>query len=109
MTKKPQRPQQTASHYPYQVDIEQVRQVVDTLPGYIRQRVKRAILDLRTEPRPPGFKALQNELAGYTPIRLDNYRIIYFIHESIKIVEIVKVALRDNNTYKNVSRPKQSG
>jgi len=86
----------------YRLDFGNTRPIIDRLPGYIRQRVKQTILALVDNPRPKGTKALTGDLAGYYRITLEQYRIIYLIHEEIVTIIIVRVAKRDNDTYKGL-------
>jgi mRNA-degrading endonuclease RelE of RelBE toxin-antitoxin system len=60
------------------------RETIKALPGNIRQRVKRAIQELATHPRPSQSKPLTTSTAEQEirRLRLDNWRIIYAIRES---------------------------
>lgn len=79
----------------YRIKISrQVKADVDTLPGNMRQRVRRAIAQLADNPRPATTKALSGDLRGHYRLRVENYRIIYTIHEDVIIVEVVRVAKR---------------
>ena len=68
------------------VALRQIKQ----LPRHVRQRAKRAIDDLETDPRPGGSKALNladaEAISEVTVearrIRLDKWRIVYTITES---------------------------
>jgi mRNA interferase RelE/StbE len=57
------------------------------LPGHVRQRVKRAIDDLATEPRPHYSKQLDTsaldvpENVELRRIRLDKWRLIYAVND----------------------------
>ena len=87
----------------YWLDIpSHVRRQIEDLPGDIRPRVKQTIAALRDNPRPKGCLALQDELRGYYRIRVNKYRIIYTIHEDVVTVELVRVARRDNQTYRGL-------
>ena len=86
----------------YWLDFGENRPFIEQLPGHIRQRVKRAVLALASEPRPPEAKAMDGELVGLYRIRVDQYRIIYSIHEETITIVIVRVAKRDNATYKGL-------
>ncbi len=76
-----------------------VQRQVDRLPGNMRQRVKRTIASLAFEPRPENAEQLEEELAGFWRIKLDDYRIIYSIHQDVVTVEIVRVTRRTPKTY----------
>jgi mRNA interferase RelE/StbE len=76
-----------------------VRQEIDRLPGNARQRIKRTIAGLAFEPRPANASELEDELAGFWRIKLDDYRIIYSIDDEVVTVEIVRVGQRTSKTY----------
>lgn len=80
----------------------QVLREIETLPGHMRQRVRRAVAELSTEPRPPGAKALRGELEGYYRVRINSYRIIYAIEDDILVVLIVRIAKRTAQTYNDL-------
>jgi mRNA interferase RelE/StbE len=65
----------------------------------MRQRVRRTIAHLASNPRPETAKALYGELKGYYRIRVDAYRIIYTIDDEVVLVEVVRVAKRTPRTY----------
>lgn len=77
----------------------EVQRQVDRLPGNMRQRVKRTIAALAFEPRPGNAEELGEELAGFWRIKLDDYRIIYSIHDDVVTVEIIRVVKRTPKTY----------
>ncbi len=86
----------------YRLDLGENRRIIERLPGYIRQRVKRAISALTENPKPKEAKALDDEQTGYYRIRIDLYRVIYTIQEEIVTIVIVRVVKRDNDTYKGL-------
>ncbi len=59
------------------------------LPEQIKQRVSSAILALEENPNPPSSKKLKNR--DEYRIRVGDYRILYFIDNEKKEVEIVIV------------------
>lgn len=77
------------------------------LPGHVRQRVKRSIDDLQTEPRPPGSKALDFPVADQASglevevrrLRLDKWRVLYTICEAQKTVDVLAVRKRPPYDY----------
>ena len=84
----------------YRVKIPKtVHQEIERLPGNIRQRVKKTIAGLAFEPRPPNASELEDELAGFWRIKLEDHRIIYSIDDDVITVEIVRVAKRTPRTY----------
>ena len=84
----------------YRVKIPKtVHQEIERLPGNIRQRAKKMIAGLAFEPRPPNASELEDELAGFWRIKLEDHRIIYSIDDDVITVEIVRVAKRTPKTY----------
>ena len=83
----------------YRLDLGENRQVIERLPGHIRQRVKRAIYALIYNPRPKEAKALEGEQTGYYRLRIDMYRVIYTVEDEIVTVVIVKITKRGDDTY----------
>ncbi|MFN8494813.1 MAG: type II toxin-antitoxin system RelE/ParE family toxin [Caldilineaceae bacterium] len=79
-----------------------VRRQINNLPNHIRPRVQKVIVALRENPWPEEALALDEELTGYYRIKVDIYRIIYTVHEDRVVVEITRVARRDNKTYANL-------
>ncbi|HEC56822.1 MAG TPA: type II toxin-antitoxin system RelE/ParE family toxin [Candidatus Syntrophoarchaeum butanivorans] len=62
------------------------------LPEDVHDRIVKQLLALKGDPRPRGSKKLRGR-EGYR-IRVGDYRILYVIDESKKMVEIVSVAHR---------------
>ena len=69
------------------------------LPKDIQQRIAVKIEELKTNPYPPGVKALKNG-DGRLRFRVGDYRVIYKIEEDQLIILIVKVGHR-RNIYKS--------
>ncbi len=75
------------------------------LPGHVRQRAKRAIDDLESNPHPPGSKALDlSDLQAPTEaprevwrLRLEKWRVVYAITEADRIIDVI--ALRKRPPY----------
>ena len=85
---------------PYRLRIpKSVQAEIGRLPGNVRQRVKRAIAGLAFEPRPQNATELEDELAGFWRLKLDDYRIIYTIADDLIVIEIVRVGKRTPKTY----------
>ncbi|MEZ4727841.1 MAG: type II toxin-antitoxin system RelE/ParE family toxin [Caldilineaceae bacterium] len=75
----------------YQLEIKtSVLRQIENLPGRYRQRVRRLIAELATDPRPPKAEALRTFPNRYR-IRVDDYRIVYRVEDDLLIVEVVKV------------------
>lgn len=69
---------------------------IKTLPGKMRQRVKRAIDKLVEDPRPSKSIALEvpddtNIDSEIWRLRLENWRVIYVISEQDKTVDVLAV------------------
>lgn len=79
----------------------QTLDAIKTLPGNVRQRVKRAIDQLTDEPRPPKSKTLTVPDAEYElrRLRLDRWRVIYAITEAEKFVDVLAVRKRPPYDY----------
>jgi len=61
-------------------------------------RIAEAILRLEDNPRPPGCRKLRR-LEGWR-IRVGNWRVIYHINDDEKLVTIVAVRRRREDTYR---------
>jgi len=78
---------------PYKIELKKsAEKEYLNLEKNIKERVKVAIQNLSKDPKPSGFKKLQNR-DGYR-IRVGDYRIVYTIDESINLIEIFKIAHR---------------
>jgi mRNA interferase RelE/StbE len=93
---------------PYNVYVTpEVLAAAKLLPGNVRQRVKRAIDYLQTDPRPPGSKELEypdkEELAGsgveVWRLRMDKWRLLYTIREAEKVVDVLAIRRRPPYDY----------
>lgn len=62
------------------------------LPGVVKNRVRAKILLLENNPRPFGYKKLIE--TDYYRIRIGDYRVVYSINDSSKIVKILSIAHR---------------
>jgi len=80
-----------------------VLRAINRLPGNMRQRVRRAIAQLTTDPRPPASKQMEGDLAAYYRLRIQDYRIIYTIDDEIIQIEIIRVARRSPRTYEGLN------
>jgi mRNA interferase RelE/StbE len=74
-----------------QVDIpRRVRRQIEALPGNIRQRIKREIVQLAFNLRPAYAEELRGNLAGWFKIRLEQYRLVYRLDNEVAVVEVLK-------------------
>jgi mRNA interferase RelE/StbE len=63
------------------------------LDSQIARRIKSATEALRTEPRPPGVKALTGQ-RGWLRIRVGDYRIVYEVRDSELVVLVIQIGHR---------------
>lgn len=64
------------------------------LPVKVNTQIVKAIDGLKEEPRPAGCKKLKGESEDIWRIRVGDYRILYFVDDSIRIVEIRRIGDR---------------
>ena len=64
------------------------------LPSKTSKQITLSIDELANDPRPQGSKKLKGEKESLWRIRVGNYRVIYAIEDTIKIVEVRKVGHR---------------
>jgi mRNA interferase RelE/StbE len=72
-----------------------------SLPGKMRQRVRKAVDDLADDPRPARSKALDlpDVPAEVRRLRLDQWRIVYAVTDSDTIVDVLAVRKRPPYDY----------
>ena len=63
------------------------------LSGEVHDRVSRAILLLKTDPRPRGAQKLAGTTDGWR-IRVGDYRVLYDVADAIRIVRIYRIRHR---------------
>ncbi|HVS93948.1 MAG TPA: type II toxin-antitoxin system RelE/ParE family toxin [Mucilaginibacter sp.] len=64
------------------------------IPVKINTQIVEAIDDLKEDPRPTGCKKLKGQSEDIWRIRVGDYRILYFINDTIHIVEIRRIGHR---------------
>ncbi|MBL7853727.1 MAG: type II toxin-antitoxin system RelE/ParE family toxin [Cyclobacteriaceae bacterium] len=67
---------------------------LERLPKSAVKRISRAVDDLAQNPRPPGSKKLEGQRESLWRIRVGDFRIIYFVEDVIRIVEIRRIGHR---------------
>jgi mRNA interferase RelE/StbE len=78
---------------------------IASLPGNMRQRVRRAIQDLLHQPRPAQSKPLaipdelQSEGIEVHRLRLEQWRVIYVIDAELEMITVLAVRRRPPYTY----------
>ncbi len=65
---------------------------LDRLPLDVARRIWRRLIALEDEPRPLGISKLEGSDAYR--IRIGDYRVVYLISDSDRLVEVVRVAHR---------------
>ncbi|MCA1991449.1 MAG: type II toxin-antitoxin system RelE/ParE family toxin, partial [Coleofasciculus sp. S288] len=81
-------------------------QAIKELPGNIRQRIRQAIQTLRENPRPSQSKRLElpDVEAEIWRLRLENWRILYAIDKSERIVDVLAVRKRPPYDYGDLEK-----
>jgi len=84
----------------YRVELldRKTRRQLDRIHEPDFSRIAGAILRLEDDPRPPGCRKLR-ELEGWR-IRVGNWRIIYHVNDDERLVTIVAVRRRREDTYR---------
>ncbi len=76
---------------------------LDKLKGRIRrqdfERLRDAVRSLAEEPRPRGVRKIKGAERAYR-IRAGNYRVVYEVYDSDKLVLILQVVRRSETTYR---------
>lgn len=84
----------------YRVDLldRRTRRQLDRIQEPDFTRIAEAILELEDNPRPPGCRKLRG-LEGWR-IRIGNWRVIYHINDQERVVTVVEVRRRREDTYR---------
>lgn len=79
---------------------------IKALPGNIRQRIRRAITDLATQPRPTDSKLLEQQLTSHEARRqrIENWRIIYSVSDDDATIDVLGVRRRPPYDYADLER-----
>lgn len=76
---------------------------LEKLKGRIRrqdfERLREAVNSLTAEPRPQGVRKIKSAEQAYR-IRVGNYRVVYEVYDSDKLVLILQVVRRSETTYR---------
>ena len=76
---------------------------LDKLKDRIRrqdfERLRAAVSGLAEEPRPQGVRKIKGAEIAYR-IRVGNFRVVYEVYDSEKLVLILQVARRSETTYR---------
>jgi mRNA interferase RelE/StbE len=73
-------------------------------PGDVRQRLRRAISELASTPRPPASKQLETSLTALEVRRqrVEDWRIVYSINEDLAQVQVLAVRQRPPYDYRDL-------
>ena len=83
----------------YRVEIQRAAQ--KQLLSFSREaqvEIAKAIDDLENNARPAGYRKLRE--TGLCRVRAGRYRVVYVIDDEAKVVTVVKVAIRREDTYR---------
>lgn len=81
---------------------DEAKQTFPHLPGRYRQRAKRVIEALLSNPRPPGSEEMRG-MPGIFRVWLNGWRIIYQIDDDIGLLLIIGIRFkRGPETYENL-------
>ncbi|MDO8568520.1 MAG: type II toxin-antitoxin system RelE/ParE family toxin [Dehalococcoidales bacterium] len=85
----------------YQIRLRAVVQKqLDKLTGPSYEASASAIASLEPEPRPPKVKKLAD--SGLWRVRVGHFRIIYRIYDEERLIIVVRIAKRAEDTYKGL-------
>ena len=87
---------------PYKVYVTpQALEEIKNLPGNVRQRLRKIIRELATQPKPDQARLLQYPLENRQlyRIRMDNWRIVYSIIDSEQIIDVLAIRRRPPYDY----------
>ena len=86
----------------YQVELRRIaqRELDALLVGREYEAIAKAISALEQNPRPPRVKKLAE--SGLWRIRVRNCRIVYVIDDEAKLITVVRIAMRKEDTYEKL-------
>jgi mRNA interferase RelE/StbE len=86
---------------PYRIAIHRAAQKqLLSFPREAQLEIAKTIDELKNNARPPGCKKLRE--TGLWRVRAHRYRVAYVIDDEAKVVTVVKVAIRREDTYKGL-------
>ncbi len=86
---------------PYTVRLRpQAQRDLDRVPRGVKPVLQKGLEALRDNPRPPGVRKLVDADNTWR-IRVGRYRILYEIHDDVRLVRVLKIVLRDERTYRS--------
>jgi mRNA interferase RelE/StbE len=85
----------------YKIEIIRAAQKqIISFPIEAQKEIARAIDGLANTPRPSGCKKLRG--TDLWRLRIGRYRVVYLIDDEARLVTLVKVALRQEDTYQGL-------
>lgn len=79
----------------YRIEFDRrVKKDFKSVPTQDIERIKAAISDLSSNPRPLGCKKLKGKNYDYFRIRVGDYRVVYIIEDQVLLIIIVRVGHR---------------
>ena len=86
---------------PYRIDLPpRVQKALDRLDARTFLQIDKALRPLQDDPRPVGCKKLEGDIYR---VRSGDWRIIYAVYDSERLVQIVRVVRRSERTYRRIS------
>ncbi|MCJ7515152.1 MAG: type II toxin-antitoxin system RelE/ParE family toxin [Dehalococcoidia bacterium] len=83
----------------YRIELRRAAQKqLDELPERNYKAIASIISSLAQEPRPPRVKKLAD--SGFWRIRVRKYRVVYAVDDGARLVTIVRISRRREDTYK---------
>ena len=74
--------------------------LLEKIPVQFRTKIKEAIEELKSNPRPQGFIKLKGQ-NNLNRIRIGDYRVVYEIHDNILIILLIIIGHR-KDVYKDL-------
>ncbi len=88
----------------YELQLERsASRVLRRIPVREYKKIERTIDELATEPRPRGALKLESSAPLYR-LRLGEYRIIYAVFDTERLVKIIDVQRRTTQSYRRLKR-----
>jgi len=85
----------------YRIELRHAAQKqLDELSQQAYKVIAGTISSLAVEPRPPKVKKLAD--SGLWRVRIRNYRVVYAIDDTARLITMVRIARRGEDTYKNL-------
>jgi mRNA interferase RelE/StbE len=86
--------------------LPQANKEIDRLPGYVRHRVRRAVIGLRDDPKPVASVRLKSDLGlgrELWRLRIDTWRVVYLIDQEGGGIYVLAVRKRPPYQYEDLA------